>query len=71
MKYNILESMDLTAFSVQELARRVARFVDEGWSLYSDIDESVYTTDSGLSLITYTRTLVRYASSTHPKSTMP
>jgi predicted TPR repeat methyltransferase len=62
MNHNIAESMDLTAFSPESLQLQVAPYLQQGWLRYNDMEESVFSTESGISIITYTQTLVRYSS---------
>lgn len=52
--------MDVTCNSLHELNLKVNEFLADGWKLFTGIDESVITGDSGISTIIYTRTLVKY-----------
>lgn len=62
MDKNIIESMDVTSYSKDDLDSKVEEFLNQGWELYTGvIDESVITDDvSGITTITYTQTLVKY-----------
>lgn len=59
MNLNIRESMDVISFSKVDLQIQVALLLDEGWEIYSGIDEVISSNDEGLSIITYSRTLVK------------
>jgi len=63
MEKAISETMDVTSFSKEELEKKVNEFFMQGWQIEMDgIDESITTDEvTGLSIITYTRTLVKYA----------
>lgn len=60
MNKQILESMDISRYSKDELEKEVRPFLENGWELLSGIDESVLTNEKGNSVIMYTQTLVRY-----------
>ncbi|MBL7711896.1 MAG: hypothetical protein JNL13_05515 [Chitinophagaceae bacterium] len=62
MEQQIIESMDISRYSKEELEEDVRPFLESGWHLLSGIDESVLTNEKGNSVIIYTRTLVRYPS---------
>lgn len=62
MNKQILESMDISRYSKDELEKDVRPFLEDGWQPLSGIDESVLTNEKGNSILMYTQILVRYAS---------